>query len=151
VATSFVYILYIYRTHFWPLLKINKQIQREIKPANWPPTINSEWSENFFQSILLLCENDPQGFHVYSESEDDCYLKAEFSGWSLVCWATPVLSFSDKTVQLYSAELWSLTVKHMKTLEAAHHKFQQQLLGIKLYDRGSNWAMLKSEKGMAKL
>ena len=33
---------------------------------------------------------------------------------------------------LYSAELWPLTVKHVKTLEAAHHKFQRQLLGNKV-------------------
>ena len=27
---------------------------------------------------------------------------------------------------LYSAELWRLTVTHMKTLEAANHKFQHE-------------------------
>jgi len=38
----------------------------------------------------------------------------------------------------YIAELWPLTVKHMKTLESAHHKFQRRLLGIGWYDRVSN-------------
>jgi len=51
---------------------------------------------------------------------------------------------------LYSAELWPLTVKHMKTLEATHHKFQLRLLGIKWYDKVSN-VEVKKRTEMAKL
>ena len=43
-----------------------------------------------------------------------------------------------------------MTVKHMKTLEAAYHKFQQRLLGIKWYDRMSN-VEVRKRTGMAKL
>ena len=53
-------------------------------------------------------------------------------------------------IMLYSAELWPLTVKLMKTLEAAHHKFQQRLLGMKWYDRVSNVEVSKRTR-MAKL
>jgi len=38
----------------------------------------------------------------------------------------------------------------MKTLEAAHHKFQQRLLGIKWYNRVSN-VEVRKRIGMAKL
>jgi len=51
---------------------------------------------------------------------------------------------------LYSAELCPLTIKHMKTLEAAHHKFQRRLLGIKWYDRVSN-VEVRKRTGTAKL
>ena len=51
---------------------------------------------------------------------------------------------------LYSAELCPLTIKHMKTLEAAHHKFQRRLLGIKWYDRVSD-VEVRKRTGTAKL
>jgi len=38
----------------------------------------------------------------------------------------------------------------MKTLEAAHHKFQRRLLGIKCYDGVSN-VEVRKRTGMAKL
>jgi len=39
---------------------------------------------------------------------------------------------------LYNTQLWPLTVKHMKTFEAANRKCQRRLMGIKWYDRLSN-------------
>jgi len=51
---------------------------------------------------------------------------------------------------LYSGKLWPLTVKHMKTLEAAHHEFQRRLFEIKWYDRVSN-VDVRKRTGMAEL
>ena len=39
---------------------------------------------------------------------------------------------------LYGAESWPLSVTQMKTLEAAHHKFQRRLLGITWRDKVRN-------------
>ena len=51
---------------------------------------------------------------------------------------------------LYSAELWPLTVKHMKTLEAANYKFQWRLLGIKWYDSQQCWSQKNNRNGKAR-
>jgi len=45
---------------------------------------------------------------------------------------------------LYGAELWPLPVTQMKTLEAAHHKFQRRLLGITWKDNVRNEEIRKT-------
>ena len=51
---------------------------------------------------------------------------------------------------LYGAELWPLPVTHMKKLEAAHHKFQQRLLGITWEDKVRN-EEIRRKTGLRKL
>jgi len=39
---------------------------------------------------------------------------------------------------LYGAETWPMTVVNMKRLEAAHHKWQREILGISWKDKITN-------------
>ena len=47
---------------------------------------------------------------------------------------------------LYSAELWPLTIPKKKKLDAAHHKFQQRLLGITWKDKVRNENQTKLQR-----